>query len=55
MESSQNIKKEVESSKEDIITQIEEIKQDIEKQGIKDPLEYIEKELKDLKLDPEQK
>ena len=31
------------------------MKEDIKKQGISDPTEYIEKHLAGLKLDPEQK
>ena len=41
-------------SKLDIQNQIEEMKEDIKKSGI-DPLEYIENELKDLKLNAHQK
>jgi hypothetical protein len=35
--------------------QIEEIKEEIKREGITDPTEYIEKQLKGLKLDPTQK
>lgn len=55
MESTQNNKDLGESSKEEIKQQIEEIKQDIQRQGITDPAAYIEKELAGLKLDEEQK
>jgi hypothetical protein len=42
-----------EASQEELKQQIEEIKEDIKKQGITDPAAYIEKELAGLKLDEE--
>jgi hypothetical protein len=34
---------------------IEEIKEEIKREGITDPTEYIQKQLKGLQLDPQQK
>jgi DNA invertase Pin-like site-specific DNA recombinase len=54
MESTQDKNENANQTRDDIATQIEEIKEEIKKKGI-NPVEYIEKELSGLKLNPDQK
>lgn len=54
MESNKKSEEKADQSKQDIQNQIEEMKEEIKKQGI-DPIEYIEKELAGLKLNSDQK